>query len=293
MPFLKTVIAICGPTASGKTALAVELAKKYNTGILSADSRQCYRELNIGVAKPSASELEAVPHYFINSHSVKDPVNAASFEQYGLEIADKVFAGNDFLILAGGTGLYVKAFLEGLDDIPPVREDIVLSVREDFKKNGPGWLKQRLTEEDPVFGQEGEMENPQRMMRALEVKRATGKSILSYYNKGKSVRNFNIKKIFLDLPRELLYKKIDLRVDTMMTAGLLTEAKLFYPYRHLNALQTVGYTELFDYMDDRITLETAVELIKRNTRHYAKRQMTWFKKYFVDQKTEVRDVSGL
>lgn len=291
MPLSKTVIAICGPTASGKTDLAIHLAKKYNTQILSADSRQCFKELNIGVAKPSPAQLGEVHHYFINSHSIHETVNAVTFEQYALSAAKEVFSQNDVLILAGGTGLYVKAFLEGLDNIPPTNVNIERDIRSNFRLHGIGWLAQCLRTEDADFAERGEMENPQRMMRALAVRRSTGRSIHSYFTSKKTVRNFKVKKIFLDFPREKIYERINLRVDRMMDEGLLGEAKQLLSSRQLNALQTVGYEELFDHFDGKTTLDIAVELIKRNTRHYAKRQLTWFKKYFVDTDTEVLNES--
>lgn len=287
MPTAKTVIAICGPTASGKTGLAMELAGRLKAPILSADSRQCFKELNIGVAKPMAKQLREIHHYFINSHSIQDRINAASFENIALEAAEEVFKVHDFLILAGGTGLYVKAFLEGLDDIPGIDMHVEKTVREGFEMYGRDWLSQQLRAEDHLYARDGEMQNPHRMMRALTVKRSTGKSILTFYSSGRKVRNFKVKKIFIDLPRKVLYERIDARTDQMMKDGLLEEAKQFFSRRHLNALQTVGYQELFDYLSGKVTLEKAVELIKRNTRHYAKRQLTWFKKYFVDENTEV------
>lgn len=287
MPLSKTVIAICGPTASGKTDLAINLAKKYNTQILSADSRQCFKELNIGVAKPSRAQLSEVHHYFINSHSIHETVNAVTFERYALSAAKEVFTRNDVLILAGGTGLYVKAFLEGLDDIPPTDANIERDIRSNFKLYGMEWLTACLKAEDADFAERGEMENPHRMMRALAVKRSTGRSIHSYFTLTKTVRNFKVKKIFLDFPREKIYERINLRVGRMMEEGLLGEAEQLLSSRQLNALQTVGYEELFDYFDGKTTLNTAVELIKRNTRHYAKRQLTWFKKYFIDNDTKV------
>jgi tRNA dimethylallyltransferase len=274
----KTCLIIAGPTAVGKTSLAIDLALQYNTRIISADSRQCYKEMNIGVAKPSAEQLAAVHHYFINSHSITEEVTAAAFEQYALKAADEIFSQHDLAIMVGGTGLYIKAFCEGLDSIPVIDPAIRALIIQSYESNGIEWLQARIKEEDPDFFSHGEIQNPQRMMRALEVKRSTGQSIRNFQQGKQAQRPFRIIKLGLELPRELLYAQIDNRVDEMMAAGLLEEVKSLYQYRSLNALQTVGYTELFDSLDGKISIDDAVELIKRNTRHYAKRQITWFKK---------------
>jgi tRNA dimethylallyltransferase len=274
----KTCIIVCGPTAVGKTFYGIELALKHNTQIISADSRQCFKELNIGVAKPSPAQLKTVKHFFINSHSIHDEVNAALFEDYALKAVNEIFEKNDVAVMVGGTGLYIKAFVEGLDEIPEIDESIRKEINETYIANGFEWLQQELKNTDPLFFAKGEMQNPQRMLRALEVKLSTGKSILAFHSKKKSKRNFEIKVRLLQLPRERLYQNINERVEDMMQNGLLKEAEMLYPYKHLNALQTVGYKELFDYFDGKVTLEKAVEEIKKNTRHYAKRQMTWFRK---------------
>lgn len=274
----KTCIIISGPTAVGKTSFAIELAKNYNTQIISADSRQCFKELNIGVAKPSISQLEKVKHYFINSHSIQEEMNARIFEAYSLKAVNEIFENNDVAIMVGGTGLYIKAFAEGLDEIPEVDEMIRKQINEKYLLHGIEWMFSELKLRDPVFFEKGEMQNPQRMLRALEVKLSTGKSILEFHSAKKTKRDFEIKVRLLELPRELLYQNINFRVDEMMNSGLLKEAEQLYPYKHLNALQTVGYKELFDYLDGKFPLEKAIEEIKKNTRHYAKRQITWFKK---------------
>lgn len=274
----KTCIAILGPTAVGKTAVAIKLAQYYSTSIISADSRQCYKELNIGVAKPSAEELRSVEHFFINSHSITEEISAAGFEKQALKYAEQVFTTRDKIILAGGTGLYIKAFLEGMDEIPEVDSALRNQIIEGFKSQGILWLQDHLKAEDPLFAERGEMLNPQRCMRALEVVRTTGRSILSTHTGAKKIRPFKIIKIGLELPREELYQRINHRVDLMIENGLVEEARSVYAFRHLNALQTVGYRELFEYFDNRISLARAVELIKQNTRHYAKRQLTWFKR---------------
>lgn len=272
----RSCIIIAGPTASGKTAIAIELARHFSTQIISADSRQCYRELNIGVAKPSAAELAQVPHHFINSHSIQDDVTAATFERYALEKAQEIFASSDTVIMAGGTGLYIRAFEQGLDAIPAVPPALRRQLSEDFAANGMAWLLKTLAEHDPIFSAEGEMQNPQRMLRALEVKLATGHSISSYQKHDKQQRPFRMLKFILEIPRPHLYASINERTDVMMQAGLEAEARSLLPFRHLNALQTVGYKELFDYFDGNCSLPQAVDKIKQHTRQYARRQVTWF-----------------
>lgn len=274
----KTVILIAGPTAVGKTALAIQLAQHFHTAIISADSRQCYKEITIGVAKPSFEELNTVKHYFINSHSITDEVTAAAYEQYALTAAEELFATNNVAVMVGGTGLYIKAFCEGMDLIPAVPDKLRIQLQQTYQQKGMAWLQQELQQHDPLYAAQGEMQNPQRMLRALEVVLASGESIITFRKGAKQQRPFNVIKIGLELPREELYNRINLRVDQMMKEGLLEEAKAVYPQRQLNALQTVGYRELFDYFDGTLTLPQAVEKIKQNSRHYAKRQLTWFKR---------------
>lgn len=280
MAFLhkKTVIIIAGPTAVGKTSVAIKLAKSFQTEIVSADSRQCYRELKIGVARPSEEELKKVTHHFIASHSITDIISAAGFEKFALQKVNELFNKHDVVIMVGGTGLYIKAFCEGLDEIPEVNPDIRNLVIANYNKNGLEWLKNEVIEKDPGFYKEGEIQNPQRMMRALEVMESTGQSILSFQKGKKAERIFNIIKFGLELPREELYRHINTRVEKMIEQGLVEEVKSLLPLRHYNALHTVGYTEIFNYLDGNISLEQATEEIKKNTRHYAKRQMTWFRK---------------
>jgi len=274
----KCCIVIAGPTAVGKTALAVALAQQLGTSIISADSRQCFRELNIGVAKPSAEELAAVPHHFIDSHHITDTVTAASFEQTALQAAGTILSQHDTVVMVGGTGLYIKAFCEGMDAIPTIDDAIRQQITAGYEQGGLAWLQQQVAVEDPDWYAKGETQNPQRLMRALEVVRATGVSIVQFQQGQKKERPFRIVKLGLELPREILYQRINQRVLQMVEAGLEAEVKALYPYRHLNALQTVGYRELFDYMEGQYSLDRAVELIQQNTRHYAKRQLTWFKK---------------
>ena len=277
----KTCIIIAGPTAVGKTTIAINLAKHFSTQIISADSRQCYKELNIGVAKPSAEELAAVQHYFINSHSVKENLSAADFEEYALNAVAEIFANTDIAVMVGGTGLYIKTFCEGLDEIPTIEIATRNAIVTDYNNNGIEWLQQQIKKHDPAYSVQGEMQNPHRMIRALEVKLSTGKSITSFQSRQKKIRDFKIIKICLQLPRQVLYNRINNRVDDMMRMGLAEEVNFLIPFKHLNALQTVGYKELFDYFSTEtpaVSLEKTIELIKQNTRHYAKRQITWFKK---------------
>ena len=274
----KTIIIVAGPTAVGKTSVAIQLAKHFDTEIISADSRQCFKELNIGVARPSVEELNEVPHHFITSHSIHEEVNAATFEQYALEKANELFKKHDIVIMVGGTGLYIKAFCEGLDTIPAVDPTIREKIINSYEEKGLSWLQTEIEQKDPDFYIHGEIQNPQRMMRALEVFESTGQTFFSFRKNENTERPFNIIKTGLELPKEQLHHNIHTRVDNMMAAGLLEEVKALEQYKNLNALQTVGYKELFDYLDKKISLAEAVERIKINTRQYAKRQMTWFKK---------------
>lgn len=277
-PSTKTVIIIAGPTAVGKTSIALSLAKAFHTEIISADSRQCYKELSIGVARPSKEELASVPHHFIASHSIHEDVNAVTFEQYALEKLRELFRSHDVVVIVGGTGLYIKAFCEGLDDIPEIDPMVRKTIISNYEQKGLGWLQKQIQEKDPVFYAEGEIQNPQRLMRALEVVDTTGRSILSFRKKEKSKREFQIIKLGLELPRQELIRNINARTDKMIEQGLLEEVKGLLPYGSLNALQTVGYSELFEFLDGKLTLPEAIERIKINTRQYAKRQMTWFRK---------------
>jgi len=280
----RAVIIIVGPTAVGKTAAAVRLAQELSTNIISADSRQCFKELNIGVAKPSSEELRAVHHYFINSHSIREDVTAAAYEELALGWTEEIFYNQavakrpPVAVMVGGTGLYIKAYSEGLDAIPPIDPAIREQIQHQYDTGGLAWLQEQIRDNDPEFFRVGEIQNPQRMMRALEVRKATGRSILSFRTLEKKQRPFQMEKVGLFLPKEDLHQRINCRVDSMMENGLLEEVQSLLPYRELNALQTVGYTELFDHLDGKLSLDEAVEAIKMNTRRYAKRQMTWFRK---------------
>ena len=274
----KTVIIISGPTASGKTELAIELALHFNTSIISADSRQCYRELNIGVAKPDQAQLEQVKHEFVHSHSIREDLNAARFESMAMQWCNEIFSARNVVVMVGGTGLYIKAFREGLDEIPAMNETFRKEILEKYHIRGLTWLQESVQIADPLFYKSGEISNPQRLIRALEVVQTTGRSILSFRNQQKKHRSFRVLEFGIRIPRNELYRRINERVDSMMEAGLLDEVRSLLSYQHLNALQTVGYKELFDFLQGRYTLEESVEMIKQNTRHYAKRQMTWLNK---------------
>jgi tRNA dimethylallyltransferase len=275
---LKTVIIITGPTASGKTELAMGIASHFNTSIISADSRQCYRELNIGVAKPDSGQLEQVKHFFINSHSIQEEVNAAIFESLAIQWCEEIFSNRDTVVMSGGTGLYIKAFRDGLDEIPVIDEGLRKKILENYQNRGMEWLQETVKHADPLFYASGETANPQRSMRALEVIQSTGRSIISFRSQQKKPRPFRILEFGIRLPRKELYQRINSRVDHMMELGLLDEVKSLLPDQHLNALQTVGYTELFDFLQGKCSLEASISQIKQNTRHYAKRQMTWLNK---------------
>jgi tRNA dimethylallyltransferase len=274
----KTVVIIGGPTASGKTGVAISLALHLGTEIISVDSRQCFKEMNIGVARPSLKELSLVPHHFVASHSIHEKVTAATFETFALQKATELFERNNVVVMAGGTGLYIKAFCEGFDAIPDVPDAVREEIKAAYSQQGLSWLQAELEKLDPAYYAQAEKQNPQRLMRALEVYKATGKSILHFRTQTKVERPFRIIKIALDIPKEELHQNINQRVDAMIAQGLLAEAQSLLPYRHLNALQTVGYKEMFAYLYGHSLFEDAVEAIKRNTRQYAKRQLTWFRK---------------
>jgi tRNA dimethylallyltransferase len=274
----KTIIIIAGPTASGKTALSIRIAQLFNTAVISADSRQCYREISIGTAKPSPEELATVPHYFINSHSIKEDVNAGIYEKLALQYTQEIFEKNDVAVMCGGTGLYIRAFADGIDDMPAIAPGIRTHLNEQFALHGLEWLQQQLQERDPAFFATAETQNPQRLIRALEVLDATGQSITTFRSATRSPRNFRIIKMGITLPKELLHQNIHHRVDLMMEAGLVEEVRSVLPYREHNALRTVGYQEIFNYLDGHLSLDEAVDDIKTHTRQYAKRQLTWFKK---------------
>jgi tRNA dimethylallyltransferase len=274
----RTVIVICGPTAVGKTSLAIQLAEHYDTDIISADSRQCYKELNIGVAKPSAKELETIKHYFINSHSINDEVNAGVFEKYSVQASNEIFERKKYAVMVGGTGLYIRAFTQGIDEIPSASNAVRQQLNNKYQQRGLSWLQQEVRMADPAFWVIAEQQNPHRLLRALEVLQTTGKSITEFRKGNNAHRDFKTIKIGLQLPKEALYHNINTRVEQMIEQGLVDEVNQLLPLQHLTALQTVGYRELFEHFAGRASIETAISNIKTNTRHYAKRQMTWFKK---------------
>jgi tRNA dimethylallyltransferase len=293
---IPTVIIIVGPTAVGKTAAAVRLASQLQTKIISADSRQCYRELNIGVAKPSPAELSAVHHYFIDSHSIREDVNAALYEELALNWATDIFRESSTAVMVGGTGLYIKAFTDGLDEIPPTDPVLREQLQQQYEQSGLSWLQSAVREQDPAFFAEGEILNPRRLLRALEVRLSTGQSILTYRSHAPRQRPFRVRKFGLELPKEELHRRIHTRVDGMMEQGLVEEVQGLLPYRSHNALQTVGYKDIFDYLDGSCSLDEAVANIKTNTRRYAKRQLTWFRKdpliQWVDAEAGLMDLGG-
>lgn len=277
MKYQHTAIIVCGPTAVGKTAVAIELARALGTEIINADSRQVYHELNIGVAKPSEQELALAQHHLVGTHAITELYGAGDFEKEALEVIKEIFARHSTAIVCGGTGMYLKAFCEGLDELPAADETYRKYLHEQFTAKGIGFLQEELRTKDASALERIDIENPQRLMRALEVIQATGKPYAHSLTGKKAQRPFNIVKIGLNMDRELLYQRINQRVDQMMQAGLLDEARELYPHRHHNALKTVGYNELFTYFDGSFSLEEAVEKIKQHTRNYAKRQLTWFR----------------
>jgi tRNA dimethylallyltransferase len=274
----KTLLVVAGPTAIGKTAFAIELAKRYYTEIVSADSRQFYREMAIGTAKPSLTELSDAKHHFINSHSIFDTFTAGDYEKEALNLLNQLFIEHDLVVLVGGSGLFIKAVCEGFDEFPDIAPAIRNKLNEEFVANGLAPLQERLKQTDPSYFNTVDCNNPQRVIRALEVIESTGIPYSSFRKANAKERPFNIIKLGLNLSREHLYQRINQRVDNMMTDGLLEEVKQLLPYQHLNPLNTVGYTELFDFLAGKQTLEEAISLIKQNTRRFAKRQLTWFRK---------------
>jgi tRNA dimethylallyltransferase len=274
----KTLIVIAGPTASGKTAVGIQLARQLSTEIISADSRQFYREMSIGTAKPTTAELAQAKHHFINSHSITDSFNVGDFEQQGLALLNELFKRNNTVVMAGGSGLYIKAICEGFDQLPGVDPAVREQLNLAYAEKGITYLQERLKLADPEYYTQVDINNPQRLIRALEVFESSGQPFSLFRKKDFQQRPFNIIKIGLLHPREKLYERINLRVDQMIADGLVDEVKSLLPYRHLNALQTVGYTEIFDYLDGKTDLPTAIALVKQNTRRFAKRQMTWFNK---------------
>ena len=274
----KTLITIAGPTAIGKTALAIEVARHYQTEIISADSRQFFKEMSIGTAKPNAQELAAAPHHFVNSHSIHDTFTVGDFEKQAIQKIEELFQKHDVLVMVGGSGLYVNAVLYGFDELPKADEELRNQLNQQLAYQGIEPLQKQLQELDPVYYQEVDIQNPQRIIRALEVCISSGKPFSSFRKTESKKRSFNSIIIGLDMEREKLYNRINQRVDLMMQEGLLAEVKSLQEFQHLNALKTVGYSEILNYLNGEWTLDFAIDKIKQNTRNFAKRQLTWFRK---------------
>ncbi|WP_017259710.1 tRNA (adenosine(37)-N6)-dimethylallyltransferase MiaA [Pedobacter arcticus] len=274
----KILIAIAGPTAIGKTALAIEVARYFNTEIISADSRQFFKEMSIGTAKPNPQELAQAKHHFIDSHSIKDDFSVGNFEKQAIACLGKIFENHDVTVMVGGSGLYVNAVLYGFDELPKASDALRAQLNERLKTEGIELLQEELKNLDPDYYAEVDVYNPQRIIRALEVCLSTGKTFSSFRNKQHKERDFDIILIGLNTDRELLYSRINQRVDLMIKDGLVEEVRALQAYQHLNALKTVGYSEIFRHLNKEWTLSEAIEKLKQNTRNFAKRQITWFKK---------------
>lgn len=274
----KYLIAVIGPTAIGKTALAIQLAQHFKCEIISADSRQFFKEMAIGTAVPSAEELAAAPHHFIQNISIFDEYTVGDFERDAIVKLDDLFLKNDYAVMVGGSGLYIDAVLKGFDDFPVVDQTVRQELIAKYEVHGIAYLREQLQQLDPVHYDKVAKENPQRLIRALEVCISSGLPYSSFLNIKKNSRNFTPIIIGLSAEREIMYSRINQRVDLMAKSGLIDEARELYPFKNLNALQTVGYRELFSYFDGEFSLPFALEEIKKNTRRFAKRQMTWFKR---------------
>jgi tRNA dimethylallyltransferase len=268
---------VVGPTAVGKTSLAIQLAKHYDSVILSVDSRQFYKELSIGTAKPTEEQLNLVPHYFINNKSVTQLYGAGHFEKDVTELLNELFEEHELIFMVGGSGLYINAVLYGVDEFAEVPIQVREKLNNEFAEKGIEFLQEKLKIVDADYYKKVDLNNVQRVIRALEVFEQTGLPYSSFLEKDKPKKDFTAIKLLINLPRENLYQQINTRVDDMMKRGLLDEAKSFYDLRHFNALKTVGYKEIYSYLDGEHDLKTAIEKIKQHTRNYAKRQLTWFK----------------
>jgi tRNA dimethylallyltransferase len=275
----KTLLVIAGPTGIGKTAMAIGLAQRFRTEILSADSRQFYREMRIGTAVPTEKELQAAPHHFIQHLSIHEEYSVGDYEKDALQRLDSLFLKHDVVVMAGGSGLYIDAVLFGFDNFPEIDPDFRLELIRDLEQHGLPALQTELKTKDPSYAARADLQNPQRVIRALEVCRATGKPYSSFLGKKKPKRPFSYIILGLEASRAELYRRIEERVDRMVTDGLLEEARKLMPFRHLNALQTLGYRELFDHFEGKTDIHQAVSEIKKNSRRYAKRQGTWFRRH--------------
>ncbi|MCT8339989.1 tRNA (adenosine(37)-N6)-dimethylallyltransferase MiaA [Flavobacteriaceae bacterium TK19130] len=278
VPRKPLLIVVVGPTAIGKTALAIKLAQAFNTEIISADSRQFYKEMEIGTAVPSLEEISAAPHHFIQHKSIRETYTVGDFEAEALAVLEELFQKNSVAIMVGGSGLYVDVVVKGLDSFPKVPETIRQSVRSEYENGGLLTLQEELKAKDPLYFEKMDAQNPRRVMRAVEIIRATGRPFSDFHSETETERFFDTQFIGLTADRELVYDRINKRVEIMIENGLVEEAKELHPQKELNALQTVGYRELFDYFEGDIDLDEAIRLIKRNTRRFAKRQGTWFRK---------------
>lgn len=278
MSTTKKLIVLLGPTASGKTSLSIEIAQKLNTEILSCDSRQFYKELKIGAAPPSKEELAIVKHHFIHHLSIDENYSIGQFEKDAIKKITELFKAHNYLLLVGGSGLYIDAICNGIDNIPNISKNVREKINNEYEKNGITWLQEKIKKIDPDFYKSADINNPQRLKRCYEVFHQTGKRFSTFHKKEKKKRNFEIIKIGIKTDREQLYKKINTRVDKMIKNGLINEAELLKKFRKKNALNTVGYKELFNYFNQNIELDIAIEEIKKNTRRLAKRQLTWFRK---------------
>jgi len=274
----KKLVVIVGPTAVGKSEMALHLAEYFRTEIISADSRQIYKELEIGTAKPKADELARIQHHFINTHSITQDYDAGEYGREALSCIHQLFETHDTLIMCGGSGLYIKAVLEGFDEMPEIPAGTRDKIVEEFKSKGLLWLQKEVEAADPDYFADVDSKNPQRLMRALELYRVANIPVKQLRKKAKLEHSFEIIKIGLEVSRKELYERIDARMDRMIEMGLFGEAEKFYSQRTLNALQTVGYREIFNFLDGEYDREEAIRLLKRNSRRYAKRQLTWFKK---------------
>jgi tRNA dimethylallyltransferase len=274
----KTLIVVLGPTGIGKTGLAIKLAQHYQTSIISADSRQFYKEMSIGTAVPTKEELQAVTHYFIQHKSIVESYTVGDFERETLAVLHDLFEANDIVLMAGGSGLYIDAVVRGLDTFPPIDPEVRNTLNKKLEEFGLPILQAQLKELDPIYAAKVDLFNPQRVIRALEVCLSSGKPYSAFLNKNKAARPFKTIMLGMEAPRNIVYQRINTRVDTMMAEGLLNEVKGLIEHKHLNALQTVGYKELFRYLDGDCSLDDAVDEIKKNTRRFAKRQGTWFRR---------------
>jgi len=272
------LVVLAGPTAVGKTKLAINLANRFQTEIISADSRQIYSELNIGVARPSPEELSSATHHFIATQSIHDSYNVSMYEQDVLAKLEVLFEKYPMVLLTGGSGFYIDTVCRGIDDLPAILPEIRMQVDDDLKSKGLNYLVEKLLEVDPEYYHKADLNNPKRVGKAIEIFMQTGKTYSSFLTSSVRQRNFDILKICLDLPRPLLHERINLRVHEMARNGLLQEVQALLPHRQLNALNTVGYKEVFEYLDGSISFKTAVENIQTNTRQYARRQLTWFRR---------------